>query len=65
MKKDEELKNKIASLAQGGYLPRETFNEIIKSSFLQKDYFLDKCRIKQLNDLINKIETLWNSGKIF
>jgi len=64
MKKDEELKNKITSLAQGGYLPRETFNEIIKNSLLQKDYFLDKRRIKELNDLINKIETLWNSGKI-
>lgn len=65
MKRDEELKNKIASLAQGGYLPRETFREIIKSSLLQKDYFLDECRIKELNNLINKIETLWNPRKIF
>lgn len=64
MKRDEELKNKITSLAQGGYLPRETFNEIIKSSLLQKDYFVDERRIKILNDLINKIETLWTSEKI-
>ena len=65
MKIDDELRNKVISLAKGGYLPRETLSEIMKNSLLQEDYFLDKCRADELNDLIGKIEILWNPKRVF
>ena len=64
MKSGENFLNTITSMAMGGYIPRKTYHEIMRRSLMQSDYFVNEQIIKELNDLISRIERIWDNSPI-